>query len=152
MHPISTTTVTLPGYEQPVVVEAYGEHHMGADHVEIVTPFPIEGISRFYTTNGRAYFSPFTHSLVIHDACTILQFDLQTQQLSSLLRPAGWYFSGVREDADAFHFSLYTGSGKHREQIVRRDEASFLPGFGDVSAGVFPSAYMSYATSDPRFA
>ena len=151
MNPVGTTSLAIPGYEQRVLLEDYGEHHMGAKHIEIVTPFPIEGISRFYTTNGRAYFSPVTNSLVIHDACTILRFDMLTKQLSSLLRPSGWYFSAVREDGEAFHFSLYSGFGKRREQMVPRSEAWFQPGFGDVWAGVFLSANMSYATVDPRF-
>lgn len=152
MDPVTTTTIVIPGYTQPVIIEDYGEHHMGAEHIEILTPIPIQGVTRFYTTNGRSYFSAFTHSLVIHDACTILRFDLRTLRLSHFLRPVGWYFSAVREDAETLHLSLYSGFGKHREQRIPLGEDSFQPGFGDVWAGVFPSAYMPYATSDPRFA
>jgi hypothetical protein len=142
----NVTQFFLDGCPAPVLVEDRGEHHMGAYHIEIVPPFPICGISPFHTTNGRAYYSPFTKSLVIYDATTVLRVDLSHNEPWHLDRPAGWYFTAVHEDADGYLFQFYDGQLGRDRRRVPRSEITFGPGFGQVQGGVFPSAYIAPPT------
>jgi hypothetical protein len=139
----NVTQFFLSGCPAPVLVEDWGEHHMGAYRVEIVPPFPICGISRFHTTNGRAYYSPLTNSLVIYDATTVLRIDLPNNEPWHLDRPDGWYFSAVHEDAEGYHLGFYDGQLGRDRQCVPREKIAFEPGFGGVHDGVFPSAYIA---------
>jgi hypothetical protein len=149
----NVTEFFLNGCPAPVLVENWGEHHMGAYRVEIVPPFPICGISRFHTTNGRAYYSQFTNSLVIYDATTVLRIDLPNNEPWHLDRPDGWYFSAVHEDAEGYHLGFYDGQLGRDRQCIPRETIAFEPGFGGVHNGVFPSAYIapSAPTRPPRW-
>jgi hypothetical protein len=122
-------------------MEDYGEHHMGCPHIEIVPPVPLAGVSRFFTTNGRAYYSAATESVVIYDANVILKFDLKSDEVAHVERPAKWYFAGVEEDETGYRLRLYDSGSKHAERHVPFASADFRPGFGPVKRGVFPSAY-----------
>ncbi len=122
---------------------------MGACHIEIVPPLPIAGVSRFYTTNGKAYYSPFTRSLVIYDATTVLRFDLFKNELMHLNRPEGWYFKSVEEDEESYRLAYYDGNFGRDEQRISRGKIAFEPGCGKVHDGIFPSACMRYRNPPP---
>lgn len=42
-------TVTLP----TIKLEYHGEHHQGAETVEMILPFELDGSSRLFSTNGQ---------------------------------------------------------------------------------------------------
>jgi hypothetical protein len=138
--PVIVCEFDLPGCAGGVRVEDHGEHHVGCATIEIVTPVPIAGATRFRTTNGGAYWSEATGHLVIHDASVILRYHPGAKQVEHYRGPYGWYISSVTEDESGYRLSLYDGSGRSK-QMHLPFTGSFEPGAGDVTAGVFPSAY-----------
>jgi hypothetical protein len=59
-------------------VFSFSEFAMGAEPVVIVTRYPINGVDRFYTTNGAVSRAPDDSCYYIRDACTVLRIDLAT--------------------------------------------------------------------------
>jgi hypothetical protein len=145
--PYHTDLVTVPGFSEPVRIECYGEHHMGAEHIEIVIPVPVRGVDRFYTTNGRAYFSTRFSELVVHDACLILCLDLARGTVRHSRPPLPWYIAQLSESEEGYHLELYDGSGGRRVLDIARSAANLPDGFGDIHGGVLPSAYMPFASN-----
>ena len=142
MKPWHVDTLQLPNDSGAVRIEAYGEHHMGCENIAIVPSFPIGGVSRFFATNGSAYYSAHTNSLIIRDACVLLRFNMQSKTLEHFVPPTGWYIGNVEESDAGYHFSLYA-SFKNSEHRIPFSSGEFAPGFGPVARGAFPSARFS---------
>lgn len=144
--PCHTDLVVIPGLTEAVRIEFYGEHHMGAEHVEIALPLPVSGIKRFYTTNGRAYFSTYSNQLVVYDSCLVIMLDLIAGTACHSFPPSSWYFEHFSETSETYRITLYNGNGGRRFLDIARSEANFQDGFGVIQRGVFPSASMPYAS------
>jgi hypothetical protein len=141
VKPEHVTEIVLPLGAGTLRVEDYGEHHMGASHVEIVVPFAIAGVTRFFSTNGRAYYSPATESVVIHDACLVVRHGLRSGQVQSMEHPSAWYFNPIKEDETGYCMSLYDNASRRTERHVLFDSEQFESGLGTAKTGVFPSAH-----------
>lgn len=117
---------------------------MGANTVELICSRPVQGVARFRTTNGGAFFSDDEAKLFLYDACVILCADLATDRVWCLQRPDNWYLTKVRIENAALEAELFNYSGGRSEmQPVPLGEiaATFQAGFGPVKDGRFPSAY-----------
>lgn len=124
-----------------VEVERYGEHHMGAETVELVPSAPVAGVDRFRSTNGWALYDAATDRMFVYDACLILEIDPHTLRCRHFNRPEGWYISGFLREGDGFRFRLYDGIGGREEQVITYEDIPWLEGPGAVGEGRFPSAY-----------
>ena len=124
-----------------VEVDCYGEHHMGAEHVELVPSSPLEGVERFYSTNGSAFYDATLDRVFLHDACLILEIDPHTLFCRHTNRPGSWYISRFGRSADSFRFELYSASGGHKEVVLPYADIPWFAGLGGASSGRFPSAH-----------
>ena len=127
-----------------VEIECYGEHHMGAEHVELVPSSPLEGVVRFYSTNGAGFYDSVLDKIFLHDACLILEIDPHTLSCRHTNRPESWYISRFERKEDCFRFELYSGFGSHKEVVVAYEDIPWHSGLGGASSGRFPSAHVLY--------
>jgi hypothetical protein len=127
-----------------VTIETHVEHHMGASTVYFYLSRPIAGVTRFQTTNGEAFFTPDGRGLILHDACMILFYDLNTDEVFNLEPPPERYFTRVRIEQEALLGDLYgrLSGGKPFDPIPLAElKSRFNQGLGPVDRGLFPSAY-----------
>jgi hypothetical protein len=139
-----TSKISSAAHDIAVSIETRDEHHMGAATVLVHFSRPLRGVSEFQTTNGRAFFTPSGNGLIVHDATTVLFFDLESEQVFSVQPPSGWYLTNVRVESDEIKGDLYDGHGRTRSITpipLARVPMEFAPGFGPVERGRFPSAY-----------
>jgi len=127
-----------------VEIECYGEHHMGAEHVELVPSSPLEGVSRFYSTNGTGFYDSVLDRVFLQDACLVLEIDPHTLTCRHTNRPASWYIGRFERREDRFRFELYSGFGSHKEVVVPYEDIPWFSGLGGASSGRFPSAHEPY--------
>lgn len=129
-------------------VEFFDEHHMASEHIEIVSMTEVEGISRYFTTNGRVLLSSDETVFLIQDASTILAIHREQKTVTHYSLPDsgllghkkdGWFLGNVIETKVGLELMSYCSSGEKRTELKRL--AGFDEGFGVVSEGVFPSAY-----------
>ncbi len=124
-----------------IEIEYYGEHHMGVEHVELVPSKPIDGIERFYSTNGTVFFDPIVERMFIYDATLIVEVDPVTLECRHMDRPPRWYIGKFERKEEEFLIDLYSGYGKNQKLVLSHDEIEWKSGLGPASKGKFPSTY-----------
>lgn len=120
-----------------VETQYHGEHHMGAETVEIRLPFALEGHKRFFFTNGSVLLSADRKALLLHDAVIVLRVDLASRECAHAFPPPGWY---IAELDSALQAELYGHGSERRAHAF--EGAQFMPGLGPLSAGWSSSAYL----------
>lgn len=139
----SIEQIVLPNDEGVVCIETHGEHHMGCSFVVISLPYPLEGCSRFVTTNGGAYYSALTRSLYISDACILLQYSPQSKEVIRITPFKGWLISGISEIDGRLQIQIYSLADRNREHRnvdCNSERFLFQSGLGNLRNGIFPSA------------
>ncbi len=127
--------------ELKVKLKFHGEHHMGAETVEMVLPFEIDGYSALYSTNGHVVSSKNPRYLYLWDATVVLRIDLDIKAVGYLLPPERKYISEFSESEDGYSFEVYGGNSKTTSTFMHYSGTNFKPGFGPVKNGLFPSAH-----------
>jgi hypothetical protein len=141
----STETIHSRRAGHHVTIEDHGEHHMGCRTLVFAPSVEIEGVSRFQTTNGAAFFTPDGDGLILHDACVIVFVDLETREAFHRESPTDETFSNVRlrdEGPLAWDLVARDGSRKPGAPVALEDlRSDFVRGLGRVASGRFPSAH-----------
>lgn len=114
---------------------------MGAETVEMVLPFEIDGYSALYSTNGHVVSSKNPRYLYLWDATVVLRIDLDIKAVEYLLPPKRKYISEFSESEDGYNFEMYDGNSKAISVSILYSGENFKSGFGPVKNGLFPSAY-----------
>ena len=157
--------MTLPVYFKSIIKspngrsisnEFCGEHHMGADHIEFVPSEAIQGVKRFFTTNGRFLFNEADLCFYIYEPYTlIIRIHSESWLASCLSQSRSEHFEVIRQEL----VNMNPGGGM-RQVIVKLyqdednstgegdDTACGQPltdvvwevGLGEASEGVFPNA------------
>lgn len=122
-------------------IEYYGEHHQGAEHVELVPSSPLCGIKRFYSTNGTAFFDKIVERMFVYDATLIVEIDPDSLQCRHMSRPPKWWIGKFERKEEKFLIDLYSGGGKNQKLILGHDEIEWKSGLGDASKGKFSSTH-----------
>jgi len=113
---------------------------MGAEHVELVPSTPIEGLTRFVSTNGTGFYDRITDKVYLNDACLILEIDPHTLSCRHVTRPRGLYIGGFRRDQDKLRFEFYADGTRPRTECVDYSDIHWTDGLGPAKSGRFPSA------------
>lgn len=131
-----------------VVIEDYGEHHMGAETVHFVPNRPLHGRSRFRTTNGHAALSADGRFLLIQDPNLLLLFDLTANEACHRRSPQTHIFLQAEFKQAGLVVRTLELSSRQRESERPLPPAQALaewhPGLGPAeNEGELPSAYPS---------
>ena len=115
---------------------------MAAEHIEFVPSEPLEGVKRFFTTNGRASFNESDQCFYIQDACMLLRVDSRTWNASHIERPKDLYFGKISIEDDQLKMEMYSGYiGSAPPRSMPLSEVHWISGLGPAREGEFPSAY-----------
>ena len=129
---------------QEIIINYHGEHHMGAETVEMVLPFELDGCSTFYSTNGIFLKSNNSSYMYLRDAMVVLKIDLVSKASEYFLPPKKRYISAFEEAEGGFKFELYGSYSGSEKLFIPFSEINFKSGLGPVKNGIFPSAYMPH--------
>ena len=110
---------------------------MGADHIEFIPSEPINGVKRFFTTNGKAFFNEADSSFYFYDSTVIIRVNSESWTASNFSNLDGTL--SVREENLRLEF--FPESGGCDVQIQPLAEVKWEDGLGEASEGVFPSAW-----------
>lgn len=130
----------MPGTGHIVEKTSHGEHHMGAETVEFILPFELDGRTSLVSTNGSLSMSADRRYLYLGDATTILRVDCASLEVSNVSPPPGHYFKHMEDTGEEYVFAYYGRKVDKQEERFERAEAPFVPGMGRVQDGRFPSA------------
>ena len=129
---------------------------MGADHIEFVPSEAIQGVKRFFTTNGRFLFNEADLCFYIYEPYTlIIRIHSESWLASCLSQSRSEHFEVIRQEL----VNMNPGGGK-RQVLVKLNpdgnddtgEEDFTAccqpltdvvwevGLGEASEGVFPNA------------
>ena len=112
---------------------------MGAEHIEFVPSEPVDGVTRFFTTNGRVFFHE--GCFYLSDSCLIVRIHADSWRGEHLGQPPGLYFSHVRVEGEELRKDIYKHFGPGETQSIPLADVPWRDGLGPASAGVFPSAF-----------
>ena len=129
---------------QEVKIKYHGEHHMGAETVEMVLPFELDSCSTFYSTNGSLLKSNNSSCIYLRDATVVLKIDLVSKASEYFLPPKKRYISSFEEAEGGFKLELYGSYSGSEKLFIPSTEINFKSGLGPVKNGIFPSAYMPH--------
>ena len=141
----------------PFYIVDYGEHHMGCSTIEFRLPFDLDGVRRFFTTNGEAFLSRNGRYLYLQDSLVLLRVDLAAEEVEFYRPTEARYIDDVNETQWGFNLKLSdrTSTGKKVEGHYYARDMGFSKGTGPVKEHLFPSAYKPVVESilndpDPR--
>ena len=140
MDPVYTEHLRL-GRLGDVRIDVDSEHHQGAQSVEMLLPFAVNGTRRFRSTNGTAWRTSDGSFLCLHDATVLLRIDLDQLTVEHLIPPENEYFAEIEETTSGYRARVYTGDGGSRWIAIENEPGMFQPGPGPVVDGKFPSAF-----------
>ncbi|GAB1270351.1 hypothetical protein NBRC116493_36050 [Aurantivibrio infirmus] len=125
----------------------HGEHHMGAETVELILPFELEGYSHLFSTNGSVGKSADARFLYLKDATVVLKVNVENHSVEYFQPPNGKYISAFEESSDGYRMEIYGNYSRPKEQLLSKAEVIFKPGLGPVKNGLFPSAHEPHVNS-----
>jgi len=118
-----------------------GEHHMGAASIDIVLEKPIKGVSRFYTTNGGAISSKDGRFVIVF--CPLMFLVLDADDSSVYHCNTGTDYELPKfENENTIKIAHAPDIPLKTITIDLHSKKGLQKGFGRVSRGKFPGAYM----------
>ncbi len=129
-------TITSPSGKS-ISVEFYGEHHMGADHIEFIPSEPIDGVKRFFSTNGYAIFNEADLCFYLFDSHLVVRVNSKSWTASCLANPNKKILTKLQKLRIKFH-----PEGRGCEtQFKDLKNCDWKCGLGEAFEGVFPTAW-----------
>ena len=117
---------------------------MGAETVEMILPFRIDGISRLFSTNGQLKKCENDSEVYLWDATVILKVDFNEKTVGHFLPSKHKYISDFVVAMDTVDLELYGTFSRVKKLVLPIPDFKFTNGFGPVINGCFPSAYVPH--------
>ena len=124
-----------------IFIQSAGEHRMASEHIEFVPSESIEGVNRFFTTNGRAFFDQSGGCFYLFDSSLIIRINAENWQASCMEGPRPFYFESISISDGNLKMVLYSSGGGLESQSRALCDIDWTCGLGSAADGVFSSAY-----------
>jgi hypothetical protein len=114
---------------------------MGCNTVEFQLPFALNGVRRFFTTNGHAFLSRDGKYLYLRDSVVLVRIDPVARAACSYRPDEAPYIDRAEETDTGFDLKISDRRSMKIERSYTMEEMGFVEGMGPVEGHLFPSAW-----------